>query len=300
VTVGENITMEDFLDASLEEVRKTAPDTFIYAASGTRRAAALAGIATHGDEFARWSLDQLWRCVNLFFDHGVKHLCMPLIGPSQFEEETLGYSEYLWEWVRWGLAGDEAIEHYRLKGWRVRIAFHEFIPELKQAGDRVLRETPKGLHTLWCFAVPQYHLPLQWMFEAALRSQVKTVEEAVEALYGEVIPHAGIYLSTGKPLLSTLQIPPLLVRGVIQGYWSQRPGYSLDDRQLRSIFYDTAYLRKTWLKDKSGRAEEAMKYREVWERAPVLGVGMRLGAFWYPAPIEPMVESGLPADEPRP
>jgi hypothetical protein len=60
----------------------------------------------------------------------------------------------------------------------------------------------------------------------------------------------------------------------------------LDQRQLRAILYDYAYLRKTWKKDKSGRAEQALVERDLWERGNVLGLGIRKGPFWYPAPFE--------------
>ncbi|MEW5871222.1 MAG: hypothetical protein AB1894_18265 [Chloroflexota bacterium] len=279
-------SLEEFLQGPIENVRQVAPTTFIYAASGTRRAAALAGVPTQGDEYPHWSRGELFRCVALLFDHGVRHLCMPMLGPSQFSEVTGDYQQYLWDWFERGIAGPEALETYQRLGWRVRIAFSQFIPRLREAGERLRQATSQpGEHTLWCFAVPEYHLPLQWMLEAALQAQARTPEEAVQALYGEVIPSAGVYLSTGKPLLSTLQIPPLLMRGILQGYWNQRPGYSLDEPQLRMLLYDYGYLRRTWQQDKRGRAEQALAYRKTWEQAPILGVGMRLGPFWYPAPI---------------
>jgi hypothetical protein len=79
-------------------------------------------------------------------------------------------------------------------------------------------------------------------------------------------------------------IPPLLV-GQVQGYWSQQPGYSLTEAQLRTIFYDYAYLRPTWREEKLERAREALVHRQAWEEGPILGLGMRLGPFWYPAPM---------------
>jgi len=278
--------LADFLDYPIEEVRKTAPGTFIYAASGTRRAAALAGLPTQGDEFARWTQGQLFRVVELIFHHGVEHLVMPMLGPSQFHEITAEYQEYLWRWFEWGLTGPDALALYQAKGWRVRMAFCDFNPRIREAGIRLREATPQGgQHTLWCVAVPEYHLPYEWMLQAAHQSGAQTYQEAIAALYGENIPPASLYLSTGKPLLSSLQIPPLLMSGPLQGYWSQRPGYSLDEAQFRAILHDYAYLRRTWLEDKTGRAEQALAHRETWEKGLTLGVGTRLGPFWYPAPI---------------
>ena len=64
--------LDAFIDASIEEVRAVAPATFIYAASGTRRAAVLAGLPDQGDTYARWTRQQLFRCIGLIFEHGVE------------------------------------------------------------------------------------------------------------------------------------------------------------------------------------------------------------------------------------
>ena len=50
-------------------------------------------------------------------------------------------------------------------------------------------------------------------------------------------------------------------------------------------FYDYAYLRATWQADKEGRATAARAHRSIWESAQTLGLGTRLGPFWYPAPF---------------
>jgi len=70
-----------------------------------------------------------------------------------------------------------------------------------------------------------------------------------------------------------------------QCYWLQKPGYGIEEESLRKIIYDYAYTRKTWLKDKTGRAEQALAHRDVWEKAPILGIGIRFGPFWHPAPF---------------
>jgi len=101
------------------------------------------------------------------------------------------------------------------------------------------------------------------------------------ALYGEDFPPASVFLSTAKPLVSNLQLPPLLVKDAVQCYWSLRPGYSLDEKQLRMILYDYAFLRKTWQQDKTGRAEQAIAHRQMWERGEILGAGKRLEPFYH-------------------
>ncbi|QDF07567.1 hypothetical protein BHS04_30845 [Myxococcus xanthus] len=79
-------------------------------------------------------------------------------------------------------------------------------------------------------------------------------------------------------------LPPLL-QGPMDCYFTQRPGYRLTERELRTVLYDHAYLRRTWRADKTGRAEEAISHRRAWEEGPMVGLGIRLGPFWYPAPM---------------
>ncbi len=279
--------LEEFLLAPDEHFQENAPATLIYAAAGTRRAAALAGVATSGQAYADWTQQELFRVINLIFRHGVRHLVMPMLGPSQFEESTPEYHKHLWGWFIEGLSGDRALEYYQRVGWRVRIACSQFVPELKAAGQRLIENgISDTTHTLWCFMVPKYDCAWEWLFQAVHQARATSISDAKIALYDENIPEAEIYIGTGKPLMSSLQLPPLLVSGPLQCYWSQRPGYSLDQRQLRAILYDYAYLRKTWREDKTGRAEQALADRDLWERGNVLGLGIRKGPFWYPAHFE--------------
>ena len=52
---------------------------------------------------------------------------------------------------------------------------------------------------------------------------------------------------------------------------------------IRQIFYDYAYTRRTWQKDKSSRYGDVLAQRSFWEQPRVLGLGQRVGPFWYPA-----------------
>lgn len=276
-------SLDEFLDEPVEVIQGHAPETFVYAASGTRRAAVLAGVPDVGNEYANWSRGELFRCVELIFQHGVKSLLMPMLEPGQFRETTEDYQEHLWRWYVEGLTAPDALEYYQRKGWRVRFAFGEFIPQLREAAEILKKQTPHdAAHTLWCFAVPDFQKVWEWVLQATQTSAASTYADAVQAVYGERIPPVSIYLGTVKPLLSVLQLPPLLVTSEVQCYWSLRPGYSLDEKQLRSILYDYAFTRQTWQENKTGRAQQALVQRDIWERGDILGLGKRLGPFWYP------------------
>jgi hypothetical protein len=110
------------------------------------------------------------------------------------------------------------------------------------------------------------------------------------------VPLATLYLGSGKPQVFPSIVPPLLM-GRVDCYWRQHLGYDLDAATLRAILYDYAYLRNTWQEDKTGRAEQVLRFRAAWENPPVIGAGVRLGPFWYPAPVDavPAAEEGASA-----
>jgi hypothetical protein len=220
---------------------------------------------------------------------------MSVITPSSFNE-TGAYATRLHRLVDAGFAGPAVCAEYARRGWRVRLVGVESVPALLPTAER-LRALPhpdslqagEGVATypptLWGTIMPSHDAYWNTIFAAARQGQIATQAEAIRAVYGEDIPPATLSLSSNKLIVSPDLFPPLLM-GHMQCYWSQRPGYSLDERQWRTILYDYAYLRRTWRADKAGRAELARADRAAWERGPILGLGRRLGAFWYPAPFE--------------
>lgn len=280
-------TLEEFQASSLETVSAITPPTLIFAAGGTRRGAALAGVSPQSDDYARWSRERMVSCFDLIFRHGVQHIFTFAIVNSQFQEVTEGYREKLLGWVDWGLAGPEALRDYAELGWRVRLLGIDGLQPLQKTAQRLEDATPEDYcHTLWWYVVPDLDAPWRWLLEAAHRAQAQSRQEVVRALYGEDVPPASLFLSFGKPMVSPALLPPPLV-GSLHCYWLQRPSYELNERELRNILYDYAYLRSTWKEDKGGRAEQALLHRQAWEEGPTVGLGQRLGPFWYPAPIDP-------------
>jgi hypothetical protein len=277
-------TLEAFLSAPVEQVARVAPATLIYAAGGTRRGAALAGLAPHSDEYVHWSRGRMVGCIELLFRFGARHVIITAIRPGQLAEVG-AYRERLLAWTDWGLAGPEALADYARLGWRVRLLGAEDLPELRAAVQRLRDHTAEqSQHTLWCCVVPEPQAPWRWALEAAQRARARTREEAIRALYGEDIPPATLYLGFGKPMLAPDIFPPLLL-GEAQCYWSQRPGYTLDEPTLRTILYDYANFRTTWRANRGSRYDNLGRQRAAWETDRVLGVGRRLGDFWYPEPF---------------
>lgn len=277
-------TLEEFLAAPVEEVAKVAPVTAVYGAGGTRRRAALEGIEPWSEEFGRWSRERMVSRIDLFFRHGVRNLFVATLTPNIFREVNR-YQSQLIERTGWFIAGSEAIDDYKRLGWRVRLIGAEDVPELA-AVPQYLREvtSSQSEHTLYWNIIRDESTPWQQLLTASQRSQARTRDELVRALYGEEIAPITLYLAFGKPIIMPDLLPPALM-GQVQCYWSQQPGYTLTETQLRTILYDYAYLRRTWQKEKLERAKEAQAHRQAWEDGPILGLGMRLGPFWYPAPM---------------
>lgn len=284
-------SFESFLEASPEKLAAIAPKTMIFAAGGTRRSAVMAGISDRSDEYVRWTRRQMIGCFDMLFRYGISHILTFAIIESQMQEVTERYRQRLLRWVDWGLAGPEALADYQRLGWRVRLQGTEALQELAPSAQRLEAETASdSAQTVWWFVTPDADLPWQRVLKAAALTGATTRPELVEAVYGERIPPATLFLSFGKPMLSASLLPPLLT-GRVQCYWMQQPGYRLDDLEWRRILYDYAYLRSTWREDKTGRANAVLDQSSVWSEGPTLGLGMRLGPYWYPAPFpKPSIE----------
>lgn len=283
-------SLAEFLLAPVEEIRKVAPTTMILGTGGTRRRAVLEGFSPQSEAYAQWTWGQMMACYELIFDHGVQHLVASMFVSSHNDEITPGYRENMVGWTTWAIAGKEALERYARLGWRARLIGEESWPELAPAAAK-LREVTSGHPgpTLWYSVASRSQLTWQSMLEVAVKKQITDRSQLVAALYGEEIPPATLYLGAGKPQVEDSQIPPLLV-GKMECYWRQHLGYDLDAKTLRTILYDYAYIRPTWQPDKSGRAEQVVEYKAAWEDPPVIGMGRRLGPFWYPAPIAAVLE----------
>jgi hypothetical protein len=281
-------SLAEFLAAPMEVVRRVAPVTMLLGAGGTRRRAVLAGLPTQGEDYAQWTREQMMACFELIFQHGVQHLIANMLVSSHNDEVTPGYREKIIEWTTWATVGAEALRTYAHLGWRVRLIGVESWPELAPIAAQLV-EITSGYNgpTLWYSVASKPQQTWTRMLEVAVERRITNRTELVAALYGEEIPPATLYLGTGKPQVEDSQIPLLLV-GKLECYWRQHLGFDLDAVTLRKILYDYAYLRSTWQADKTGRAEQVVEYAHAWQNPPVIGMGTRLGPFWYPAPIAPI------------
>lgn len=274
-------SLAEFLAAPEEVVASVMPETVIYASGGTRRSAALSGISSQGDDYARHQRERMVACFHRFFRLGVRHLVTCAVRPGQFDEVGR-YRERLVGWIDWGLAGPEALADYAELGWRVRICGLDAVPELRELNERLVSATPAGWqHTLWIYGSATRGSLWEQTLAAAHATKARTQAGLIRALLGEDVPTAGLWIGFGKPMF-TQDIVPLVLVGETQCYWTQRPGYDIDEMMIRRIVYDSVYRRQTWQKDKSVRFADVEQTRSIWESRRVLGIGKRTGGFWHP------------------
>jgi hypothetical protein len=279
-------SLAEFLAAPHESIKPYAPAALVYAAAGTRRSAALAGHAASGDEYARWSHSRMLAVLEMMYAHHVQHIFTIPATPGQFAEVG-AYRSSLIRWIEWGVAGDEALAEYARRGWRVRLISFG-VPELAGAHLRLGRlpaaNCPQA-KTLWYIVVADSEALWAQLLAAAAAAGATTRAAAARALYGETPPDVSLFLGFGKPVVAPELLPPLL-HDKVNCYWTQKPGYRLEEEEFRTILYDHAILRATWQADKSERAAASLDQRGAWEQGPVLGLGMRFGPYWYPQPIQ--------------
>lgn len=273
----------EFNSLPISEIVHLVPETVVYNTSGSRRSAALAGVSPEGDEYVTWNRKGMMSRLKMLFDHGVKHILKPAVTPSMFSEKTENYSEHLWHWIDREFSSDENIAEMINLGWNVRIIFSELMPNLKNAHVKLAQiEYREDQPSLWIIVNPKHNQFNEWMLQKIQQhGPIANSKEAIELLYGRYIPPAKLYLDFGKLIISPDIVPPFL-KGVMDCYWTQQPGYRLTEENFRKILYDSLYTRKTWKDDKRGRAIEAVNYREYWEGDKVVGLGKRIGPYWYP------------------
>lgn len=275
-------SLKEFLAAPAVEVTYAAPESLIFAAGGTRRRVVMDGYAADSEEYARVSREHMIGAINLFFRLGVKNLFMTAIRPGQLSEVGR-YRERIVSWVDWVLSGPESLADFQRHGWAARLVGTESVPELEATAERMRAATPgPAEHTVWWYVHSSPESPWDRVIRTLGQSGARSRSEAIIALYGQPIPLVTMYIGFGKPLTSPDLVPPLLA-GEMQCYWTQRPGSDIDEHTVRAIFYDYAYLRRTWKQDKRARYEQIAANRSLWERQQILGMGRKFGDFWYPA-----------------
>lgn len=280
-TTPEIPTLEEFMAASVEAVAAVAPRSMVYAPGGTRRSATFAGIEPWSAEYIRETQDRFAACLEVMFANGVEHVFTPMIMVGHTNEVDDVEQQLI------VLTGEFATDPHLLgiarnHSWRIKLAPSSYDALLEPYIACLEQNCPENsTRTWWLTITPSYDTWWSKLFAAVKAGDVLNNVDAIRALYGEDIPPITLCFAFGKPMVSPDLFPPLLMSNV-QCYWSQQVGYTLTDRQFRKVLYDYAFVRRTWQKNKTLRAKQAEAFRDTWEQEMILGLGKRLGPFWYP------------------
>jgi hypothetical protein len=270
-----------FLAAPDAEVAAIAPATVVYAAGGTRRVAAQAGI-TLDEAYIEYTRAQLVENLALFFRLGVRHVIVPCLGPRQLFEAA-PYGERIIEWCIQALSGPDMRAEYHRRGWRARFIVPSPHPALQEAAALLQQEfTDPTMPAVWYYLVADDNDPWTDLLAAVHRTGARSYGDALRAVYGEEVPPATVFVGFGKLVTGTTLVPPLLCAPNMQCYWGQRAGLRLLEPMLRAIFYDYAYARRTWRTDRRFRYEQTAEQQSRWETTEIIGVGAAQNGFWYP------------------
>jgi hypothetical protein len=175
------------------------------------------------------------------------------------------------------------IEDYQRHGWRVRLIALSSAPALSEAAAYIERATRDGDGpTLWLYVVSEYAAHFGELIRVIHHSGATTQQEAIRAMYGVDVPPATLYIGFGRTMIGTSLTPPLLLGDNLHCYWTLRAGFAVTETMLRRIIYDYAYNRATWAVERSFRYADAAQQRILWDSDYVIGVGKRVGGFWYP------------------
>jgi hypothetical protein len=276
------LELDEALARPRAELDGLAPRTLVWAAGGTRRQAALEGIPRDARYF-EWAWRQQFAHTALFFDLGVTTLFAPALGPPQVREVG-PYRQALSKALQ-RLGEDDSLAAYRKMGARVRFYGQQHLPDFAGWCERVERETAaNGPRTLWwTMVVESNEEPLTDALRAALTAGARTLDEAVQAFYGEPVEPVEVFIGFGKPQTGYLMPPLLGERAAL--YWTGFPSYMLTEADLRTIFWDYRFARSTWSADKTNRYDgiAALGLAQRYGRREILGVGRRIGSFWHPA-----------------
>lgn len=264
------------------------PICVVWAAGGTRRQAHLEGVAA-GD-YVFWALERQLQVAAMFFQRGVQHLFLPVLGPPQ-AREVGAYRERLFGSLQ-AIGSPTARRTYAELQVRVRSYGYESIPGLATLIDELATTTAGyGRRTLWyTMVVEDEQEAITAAVRAAARAGASSHAEMVRAFYGEDVPSVDLFIGFGKPIVGYL-MPPLLGEQA-QCYWTTHPSYDLSEQDIERILHDAYVERATWRADKQDRYQglDPVSLRAYYGHRHILGVGEQRQGFWYPAPAPPPPE----------
>lgn len=302
------IDREEFLALPVEDIRKIVieknkPGVGIFVADGHRRLVmSRTRLSPTSDEFhkeyARFFADSFRESLSIFFDHGLRTLFFPLIGPSvllrnrKFQEIAVPIA------IHEMFGTDECLDFYKRKGVRVKaygdlsslekldVNHLNMAESVRKAIDKTASYNE---HTLFfgfmADNTPGMEMPQHIIDFYKSNKRPPTQQEMVNIYYGENVLPADFIIFSEK--FSLRALPPLISSQNAKMYYFPVPGFlGLNTFNYRKILYDLLFLQPK--ESIAGYSENSLKdagaLEEFYQRhtSTIIGVGMRIGEFWIP------------------
>lgn len=302
----EKVSREEFLEIPTAEVRrlvlkKRKPHTGIFVSDGNRRLVMIkTGLTPKSEDFypayVRIFAESFMENLTVFFNHGLKTLFFPLLGPSLLKRCDRYRQYVIPELVRTLFQGKSWISFYKKYGIRVKaygnlnILNREF-PGMDLEETIMQREVCTSTHqkhTLF------YGFFSSGIFEAAFINKVNHFikthlrepnhQECAEMYYGEPIVPADFFItSTRSGYLGAL--PSWVYGKGTHMYTLASPGvFGLNKITYREILYDLLFLRPNEdnrnLDDINEKDIKSLEGFYQLHQNKVIGTGKTVGKWW--------------------
>lgn len=274
--------IETFLEWTNDQVAEFAPKTVVYAPAGTRRRAILEGIPVA--EYSTWAIQELGESVPTLFEHGIRHVIVPSLGPHQLHDPQEEYRSQIIHWVAnqstSKILQTIAEKHqYRLMLIGPAIKNNKILfdasMELKNR-----KQNPKH-PILWMYVVQSYDEPWREVLDTAIAHQVNDRGAIAQILYGEEISPVSLYIGFGRLNLHPRIIPLILFDDDVQCYWTTKAGFRISKMAVRKILYDSIYSRSRYNYHQT-RYDFINELKNNWNKEVIMGLGSNMRGFWFP------------------
>ncbi len=294
-----------FLDLPTESIarmmRQAGPKVCGFPVNGTRRWMMLESetLNAMGSRYIDGMIAPNAAVYRMMFDYGVHTLLVPVYGSDLFERgdaytemTTHGLAHFAQNQhflnvydqcnLRVGFYGDYA-RYFRGTKYEYLLALFDDITA--RTADRTGGQILFGLFandpTTAVAEITVAH------FQA--HGEIPDKNTLIQRYYGMPVSPLSFYIGFDKFAFFDM---PLVMTGNEDLYFTLSPSLYLNDRQFRAILYDHLFTRRMEESDYGDiTAEEMTVMRSFYDthRETTLGVGVRHGRFWYPAPVAGLV-----------
>ena len=282
-----------------EIVHEQGPEVCVFIINGTRRWFMLEH-AQPAQNFASAYFEatskRLIELCQLLFDHGINTLLLPVFN-SQLMARGDHYIKMMGESLPHLTNHPRFLDFY--KAYEIRVRFYgahrhclartpyaHLSEQFDQLTAQTLTHTKHQLFYGICAHDAAESLATLAIDYYKANGYVPNKQTLIEMYYGEYVPPANLFISSGKPHTSDM---PLMTSGREQLYFSVAPAFYLDQMQLRTILYDYLYTRTAKRSDyKTLQPQDWAQMRQFFQAnlGKTLGVGAKKKEWnmWHPLP----------------